>query len=233
MDDTGVETGLVVITDSGSVTLDQEGDNTRLIDACPITYGDTQEHSGSRLELVADKLVLDTIGSDGCQIKKITLSRLRPVKGSMVGTWLEDPVINSQGNATFGPDEITTANLDNIFQIYFSDTLIQIVLDCDNSGCNDEQNGLLYAKYTFSNNKVIVGDVLQNTVSLSDTSPVITKGDEIPFEPSSENDTRRSFLGSVDTGTLTNVDRLLSTFDLQGDYKPGSPIKQQATSQAN
>jgi len=247
-DSTGVETGIVDVESSGKVVLvalDATA-NTRSPASCPVVYGEQYADevvvtgTGTELKLVDDKLELTMPACGSVASAKVVLSRLKSVKGSMVGTWLEDGLINQQGNAIFGRRVLAPAaqmeapaaaattelNLDDIFQIYFADKFIQVVLDCEGQKCGtDERNGLIYAGYTFVSNNITVGDVISDKVSVG-TDKVITKGEVIPTLAAEENDTRRGFDGSVDAGELIHFDRLLPVFELQGDFKPGTVIKQ-------
>ena len=248
---TGVEAGIVDFEDSGKVVLSDLDSNSRTRGnrACPIAYGErystkTQEGpdvgTGAELKLVGEDLEITTSssGSD-CAGVTVKLKRHKPVKNTMVGTWVDDAPLNKNGNAQFNGKFVGNSFVaDDIFQIYFADQVIAVTLDCDNStdpnistnACgNEEKNGLFFAKYTFDSvkNVITLGDVIIDQVSV--TNKIVNKGDKFNVGPASENDTRR--ISEEEGGEFSNFsDRLLSLVDLNGDFKLPSPLKKAAGS---
>lgn len=248
---TGVEAGVVDVEDSGKVVLVQLGneDKTReLATSCPAVYGEQIDEeqevvigTGSELKFVGDKLTLTYNGSgESCAQKTLTLSRHVPVKGTMVGTWLEGSTVLNNGNPVFsrvtGNQGVT--GFDELVSIFFSDRILFITLDCENDGCGPiedserEINGLTLVNYSFANNIITFGAELVDTSNVS-----IDSGDTLTLSAATNNDTRRTFQ-ECDSVEITNCqdetvtyDRLLSSSDLRGDFAPGekAPVSSTAS----
>lgn len=239
---TGLEAGVVDVEDSGKVVLvdlDVTA-RTRKAGACPLAYGERYEKdtlvpgTGTELKLVGEKLEITIAESNSdCEETTLTLTRHKPIKNTMVGTWLEYSPLNAKGNAIFDRKVGTTTNQssgfssDELLQIYFADKVIGVVLDCENGKCgSDEQNGLFYAEYSFTNNgassSITLNEILVDTVTPDLTESFIAVNVPYIVGASSDNDTRRS--GNDGEEDIV-ADRLLSLADLLGNFKLDAPLK--------
>ncbi|HEX4917237.1 MAG TPA: hypothetical protein VFV43_05010, partial [Limnobacter sp.] len=143
------------------------------------------------LVLNGDELVVQF--EDGNLVYK----RFANVKNSLVGTWVED-LSGENANATGAPNptngrhSFLREGRSIVYHFLNSSRLMLIVTDLETTNTGDEQNGVLYADYTFANGAFTITNVLANTTATTAGGGILVAGDSLPLSASSLNDTKRT-----------------------------------------
>lgn len=180
------------------------------------------------LLLNGDELVVQF--ADG----NLVYTRFSNQKNTLVGTWIEDlsgenSLATGAPNPTNGRHSFQRATRTIAYHFLNSSRLMIIVTDLDatlNNG--DEQNGVVYANYTFSGSSLQLGTILANTTAAMPGGGIVIEGESLNVSASDLNDTRRTLSESDET---ISIYRLLSLTESLDESSAG--FKQNSTATAS
>ena len=177
------------------------------------------------LLLNGDELVVQF--ADG----NLVYTRFANQKNTLVGTWIEDlssenSMATGAPNSADGRHSFLRATRTIAYHFLNSSRLMIIVTDLDaNTSNGDEQNGVVYANYTFSGSSLQLGTILANTTAAMPGGGIVIEGASLNVSASDLNDTRRML---SETDATISIYRLLSLTESLDDSSTG--FKQAATS---
>ena len=178
------------------------------------------------LLLNGDELVVQF--ADG----NLVYTRFNNQKNTLVGTWIEDlssenSLATGAPNPTNGRHSFMRATRTIAYHFLSSSRLMIIVTDLDASANNgDEQNGVVYANYTFSGSSLQLGTILANTTAATAGGGIVIEGESLNVSGSELNDTRR-ILSETDA-SISNY-RLLSLTESLDESSAGFKQAETAT----
>lgn len=178
------------------------------------------------LLLNGDELVVQF--ADG----NLVYTRFGNQKNTLVGTWIEDLSGETTGatgapNPTNGRHSFLRATRTIAYHFLSSSRLMIIVTDLDASANNgDEQNGVVYANYTFSGSSLQLGTILANTTAATAGGGIVVEGESLNVSGSDLNDTRRIL---SETDASISIYRLLSLTESLDESSAGFKQAETAT----